>query len=78
MLVESPGAHYDCAAIYNDRLYATNQHDDNIPVFDLKSETLIDVIEDEAFNFPHGIDISSSGILAVSNYGTSSIVLRDL
>lgn len=78
MLVELPGAHYDCAAIYGDRLYATNQHDDNIPVFDLKSERQIDIIEDEAFSFPHGVDISPNGVLAVTNYGNSSIVLRDL
>ncbi|ORV91736.1 hypothetical protein AWC12_03470 [Mycolicibacterium iranicum] len=78
MIVESPGAHFDAAAIYDGKLYANNQHDDNVSVFDLAAETELDPIVDDAFSFPHGVDVSPNGILAVTNYGTSTVVLRDL
>jgi hypothetical protein len=78
LLAESPGAHFDAAATYNGRLYANNQHDDNVSVVDLESGQQLDPIEDAAFSFPHGVDVSSDGMLAVTNYGTSTVVLRDL
>jgi hypothetical protein len=78
LLVETPGAHFDTAAIYQGCLYTNNQVEDNVSVYDLASARQLEPIADEAIDFPHGVDVSPSGVLAVTNYGNSTVVLRDL
>lgn len=78
LVAESIGAHFDACAIYNGLLYANNQHDDCVSVFDLKSGKELEPLNDSEYCFPHGIAISPTGILAVTNYGTSTVVLRSL
>ena len=78
ILAEFQNCHFDTCDIYKGRLYINNQHEDNVIVFDLETCKELGPIVDSEFSFPHGLAISPKGVMAVTNYGTSTVVLRDL
>jgi len=69
--------HTDAGAIYKGRIWINDQHGDQVLGLDLARREKPIVLKGE-FSFPHGIAISPAGVLAVTNYGTSSITLIDL
>ena len=63
------------------RVYMTNQYRDVVNVVDLIDNTLVKRTELTGYSFPHGLSVAPSGtgdMLAVTNYGTSSIMLSPL
>ncbi len=69
--------HTDCGAIYKGRLWLNDQHGDRVLGLDLSRREKPILLQGE-FSFPHGVAISPAGILAVTNYGSSSISFIDL
>ncbi len=61
--------HADACQIYKDRIWIPDQLNDRVLGVD---------IHQNDFDFPHGLGISPKGMLAVTNYGASSITLVDL
>ncbi len=69
--------HTDAGAIYKGRIWINDQHGDQVLGLDLARREKPIVLKGE-FSFPHGIAVSPAGVLAVTNYGTSTITLIDL
>ncbi len=69
--------HADCGAIYKGRLWLNDQHGDRVLGLDLSRREKPILLQGD-FSFPHGVAISPAGILAVTNYGSSSITFIDL
>ncbi|MGH8040618.1 MAG: hypothetical protein ACREPN_01070 [Rudaea sp.] len=70
--------HSDACRIYAGKIWLPDQASDRVLGIDLQGRTPPTIIQDKYLDFPHGLDVSNSGILAVANYGNSSIVLYDL
>lgn len=69
--------HTDAGAFYKGRLWINDQHGDQVLGLDVSRHEKPIVIKGD-FCFPHGVAVSGTGILAVTNYGSSSITLIDL
>lgn len=70
--------HSDACRIYAGRIWLPDQASDRVIGVDLSAKTPPVVIQDKSLDFPHGLDISETGLLAIANYGNSSIALFDL
>lgn len=78
MIEEAQGMHSDACQVYKGRLWLPNQHSDGVVAFGLNGATSIPLISGDGFDFPHGLGVSEQGILAVTNYGNSTITLLDI
>lgn len=58
------------------KLYITDQWGDRVIVIELRDDRIAIIGEYGGFSFPHGVDVRE-GKLAVTNYGSSSIVFID-
>lgn len=72
-----PMAHTDAGDIYGSRIYLNDQQGDVVVVVDIASGAVVERLA-SGYSFPHGLRISPSGCLAVTNYGTSQVVLTAL
>jgi len=70
--------HTDSCQVYQNRLWLPDQKGDRILGIPLNKHKVPLVVKGDCFNFPHGLAISKKGILAVTNYGASNIVLTDI
>jgi hypothetical protein len=70
--------HSDSCQVYQGKLWLPDQKGDRILGLCLKNEKPTLVVKGNCFDFPHGLGISSQGILAVTNYGNSSVALFDV
>lgn len=70
--------HSDSCHVYNGLLWFPDQLGDRVLAFDLNHQKCHSVLKSECFDFPHGLAISPSGLMLVSNYGNSSIALMDI
>jgi len=70
--------HSDACQIYHGRLWLPDQKGDRIVGVSLSLEKKDVVIKGACFDFPHGLSISKKGILAITNYGSSDVVIMDL
>jgi len=77
MKVKISGVHSDSCQFYNGRLWLADQVGDRIIAVDLENRKKME-IKGEGLTFPHGLAISKEGMLAVTNYGDSSISLMDI
>jgi len=77
-MLHIPGSHSDACEIYKDVLWLPDQKMDRVMGVPLFGNRRPIILENSGFDFPHGLSISPTGTLAVSNYGNSSIVLLDL
>jgi len=73
-----PDRHADSCGVYGGLLWFPDQkHNCVIGVALAKKRPPI-VVDDNSFDFPHGLAVSNSGTLALTNYGSSSISLFNL
>ena len=72
------GVHSDACDVYQDRLWISDQKGDRIIGLCLMQRHPPLDIRSAQFSFPHGLAISKKGLLAVTNYGTSSIAFLDI
>lgn len=70
--------HSDSCQVYQGKLWLPDQKADRILAICLKNEKPTLTIKSDCFDFPHGLGISSKGLLAVTNYGNSSVALFDV
>lgn len=70
--------HSDACRIHAGTIWLPDQAGNRVFGIDLNGRMVPTVIQDEHLDFPHGLDISKAGILAVANYGNSSLALYDL
>lgn len=70
--------HSDACQMFRGRLWVPDQAGDRVLGLDLSQDKPPIVIQGDCFDFPHGLAISRRGMLAVTNYGSSSIVLLDV
>jgi WD40 repeat protein len=69
--------HVDCCRRLGRRVYITNGSRDCVMILRLEGNTLTLDRELRGYYFPHGIDVLP-GLLAVTNYGSNTIVLSKL
>lgn len=67
--------HYDAGAVHEGTLFITDQYNNRLQMVDI--ETLEKVGHFAGYDFPHGLDIRN-GLMAVTNYGTSTLTLDKL
>lgn len=72
------GMHSDACEVYDNRIWLPDQKLDRVLGICLNKARKPIILKGKIFDFPHGLSISSKGILAVTNYGNSSITLIDL
>jgi hypothetical protein len=77
MKVLLPNLHSDSCQHFQGKIWVPDQLGNRIFGINLDSVKHI-IIKGTDIDFPHGISISELGVLAVTNYGDSSIVLIDL
>jgi hypothetical protein len=65
--------HSDSGAVFEGRLWLPDQMNDHVIALDLTSYNIVEVLEDNTLDFPHGLHISPNGQIAVTNYGNSSV-----
>jgi len=78
LIFELNGTHSDSCKIFNDRLWLGDQKSSRVLGINLTDHSLSTELKGGAFSFPHGLDISDDGMLAVTNYGNSSISIFDI
>jgi len=66
--------HVDCCRHLDENLYITNGSRDCVTILRLEDNSFTLDHEISGYNFPHGLDVLS-GVLAVTNYGSNTIVL---
>jgi len=71
-------SHSDACEIYKDRIWLPDQKNDRVLGLCLKNKYKTIVLSGKCFDFPHGLSVSPSGTLGVTNYGNSTAVLIDL
>lgn len=72
-------AHMDCCHYHAGRLYINNQMQDTVVVCKLVGDQINFELEISGYSFPHGLDLlSDTNLLAVTNYGTNTIVLSQV
>jgi hypothetical protein len=70
--------HSDSCQVYHGKLWFPDQKGDRVLGLCLNKEKPTLFVNGACFDFPHGLGISSKGLLAVTNYGDSSIALFDV
>jgi hypothetical protein len=75
---ELSDCHADSAQIYKEIFWFPDQLNDVVIGVDINKGEIIHRITYENMTFPHGISISSNGLMAIANYGTSNICIFDL
>jgi hypothetical protein len=78
MIHAMKNVHSDACRFYGGRMWLPDQVGDRVLGLDLHTGAAPKVIQGNYFDFPHGLDVSQTGILAVTNYGSSSLALFDL
>lgn len=70
--------HADACQLHGGRLWMPDQKGDRVLAICLEARRRPVVLRGACFDFPHGLGISGRGMLAVTNYGGSSVALIDL
>jgi hypothetical protein len=78
MLFKRENFHADACQVYRGRVWLPDQRGDRVIGFCLNGEKPPAILSGKCFDFPHGLAISPGGMLAVTNYGSSSVVVMDI
>lgn len=78
MIWRTKKMHADACQFYGDTFWLTDQMNHRVLGIDLSGKQPIQALTSPLLDFPHGLSISDQGMLAVTNYGSSSIVLFDI
>lgn len=70
--------HSDACQAHAGKIWFGDQVTNRVFRFDLSQRTVDAIVCGGKLDFPHGLDISDTGVLAVTNYGSSTITLLDL
>jgi hypothetical protein len=78
LIYKLKNVHADACKIFKNRLWINDQKSDRVIGIHLEDKNSTIELKGKCFSFPHGLDVSNKGILAVTNYGSTSIALLDL
>lgn len=78
MIAQFEQVHTDACQIYNGRLWMVDQLNNRVIGVDILKQKEPVMIHDKYLSFPHGLSINANGLIAVTNYGNSSIIFSDL
>jgi hypothetical protein len=78
MILHRDNFHSDSCQVYRERIWLPDQHGDRVIGFCLKGEKTPVILSGKCFDFPHGLAISPGGMLAVTNYGNSSVSVLNI
>ena len=67
--------HSDSLDVWNDHIWIPDQVRNRLIAVDAATGAVDSIFSGDALDFPHGLGISNNGIVAVTNYGTSSVAL---
>ena len=70
--------HADACCIYGDRIWLNNQYSDQVAGYCLHKVRDTVIIKSKLLSFPHGLSVSKNGVMAITNYGNSSIIIVDI
>jgi len=76
-IIEIDNAHTDACAVYDGKIWLPDQSNDRVLAVTLTEDHSTYIINHKDFDFPHGLSISDEGMVAVSNYGSSDVILFD-
>lgn len=69
--------HSDALVVWKDRIWIPDQVGDRLLAVDALDGEIRLICDGDAFDFPHGLGISETGKIALTNYGSSSVVVVD-
>ena len=72
-LISVGGVHSDSIGVSEDHIWLPDQNGDRLLLLDAKTGKLQSVLASENLDFPHGLEVSADGKVAVTNYGSSSV-----
>jgi hypothetical protein len=78
MIFSIDDVHSDACEVYKNRIWLADQKNDKVIGLCLEKKHKPIILATRLFDFPHGLSISCTGMMAVTNYGNSSVVLFDL
>ncbi|NBO20717.1 MAG: hypothetical protein EBU97_01940, partial [Rhodobacteraceae bacterium] len=63
--------------VWGDHIWCPDQLGNRILALDANSGDVAAIYAGDCLDFPHGLGVSPDGLLAVTNYGASSVVVLD-
>ena len=69
------GVHSDAIDIWGEHIWIPDQLGDRLLALKAETGEIDYIVSGDCIDFPHGIGISSQGTIAVTNYGSSSVLL---
>jgi hypothetical protein len=72
-----PGVHSDSLDVWGRHIWIPDQLNDRLLAIDAVSGEIAAIFSGNCLDFPHGLGISPEGLLAVTNYGSSSVAVFD-
>lgn len=72
------GVHADALDVWGKHIWIPDQLGDRLLAIDADTGEITAIYSGNCLDFPHGLGISEEGLMAVTNYGSSSIVLLDV
>lgn len=67
--------HSDTLGVWKDLIWIPDQMKDRLLAVNADNGNIEQIYTGDSLNFPHGLGISSTGKIAFTNYGTSSVVI---
>lgn len=71
------GVHSDALDVWGGQIWIPDQLGDRLLAIDAANGQITAIFSGDCLDFPHGLGISEDGLIAVTNYGSSSVVLLD-
>jgi len=69
--------HSDALDVCGDHIWLPDQLNDHLVAVDAETGKAVKRYSGDSLSFPHGLGISPDGMIAVTNYGTSSVTIVD-
>jgi len=69
--------HSDALDVWRNQIWIPDQVNNRLIAVDAKSGCITQIYTGDSLNFPHGLGISPTGTIAITNYGTSSVAIVD-
>lgn len=67
--------HSDALGVWNDLIWMPDQVNNRLLAVDAENGNIEQIHTGNSLDFPHGLDISPTGKIAITNYGTSSVTI---
>lgn len=74
-LCKLPGVHSDAIDVWGQHIWIPDQLGDRLLAIDAESGEIAAIYSGDCLDFPHGLGISQDGLIAVTNYGSSSVAI---